>query len=83
MTVGSRSVVGVGVGGNAGGMGRTRVGNEGIAGFVKHIVKCIEAGFLHTREVGSDELVVGDLVGPEALTKLCCVMKRCIIVKIH
>ena len=45
---------------------------------MKDIVKCIEAGVWHTHEVGTDEQVVedlvglevvGDLVGPAALTK--------------
>ena len=48
-------MVGVGVGGIAGrmgGMGQTHVdvGNEGIAGVVKDIVRHIEAGFLHTHD---------------------------------
>ena len=50
-------------------MGRTRVGNGGIANVVKDIVKSIEAGFWHTHDVGSEEHIVGkltDIVGPEA-----------------
>ena len=57
LTVGSGSAVGVGVGGISGGMGRTLVGNAYIARVVKDIVKCIEVGFWHTHEVGSEEQV--------------------------
>ena len=31
------------------------------------MIKSIEAGFWHTHEVGSEEQVVGDLVGPEVV----------------
>ena len=59
-------MVGVGVGGIAGGMGgmgRTRVGvgSGGIAGVVEDIVEHIVAGFWHTHDEGSEGRGVGKL----------------------
>ena len=66
LTLGS----GLGVGGIDGGMGRTCVGNEGIAGVVKVIVRHIEAGVWHTHDVGLEEQFLGDLVGSEIVGDL-------------
>ena len=78
LTVGSGSVVGVGVSGIAGGMGRILIVNGGIVGVVKDIAKTVEAGFGHTHEVGSEEHIVEGSADP-----LCDIDKLHESQKIH